>query len=131
MLAENGTLYLGVNQFNICVSRQGEKVWERGSADVIDASPAVAANAIIYCASPWRNIFGLQTNGVSQWEILEDSAITASPAIGNDGTIYATEGMYLVAIVATNSAPPAKSSWPMFRANPRHTGRVPDGDGKL
>jgi hypothetical protein len=35
------------------------------------------------------------------------------------------DGQYLRAINSTNGlAPPAKSSWPMFRANARHTGRV-------
>ena len=51
--------------------------------------------------------------------------IIASPAIGKDGTIYIAEEDWLYAINSTNRlAPLAKSSWPMFRANPRHTGRV-------
>ena len=51
--------------------------------------------------------------------------VAASPVIDGGGTIYACDGKFLYAINSTNGlAPPAKSSWPMFRANARHTGRV-------
>jgi len=55
----------------------------------------------------------------------EHNNIVASPAIGKDGTIYIANVAYLCAINSTNRlAPLAAGSWPMFRANPRHTGRV-------
>jgi hypothetical protein len=50
--------------------------------------------------------------------------MSASPAIGGNGIIYVADGRFLQALVATNAPPLAKSSWPMFRANLRHTGRV-------
>jgi hypothetical protein len=54
-----------------------------------------------------------------------EGRLIASPNISSDGTLYAATDNYLHAINSTNRlAPLAKSSWPMFRANPRHTGRV-------
>jgi hypothetical protein len=38
--------------------------------------------------------------------------------------IYVTAGKVLNAVVPANSSPLAKSPWPMFHANPQHTGRV-------
>jgi hypothetical protein len=38
--------------------------------------------------------------------------------------IYLPDARNLIAMAVTNGAPLAKSSWPMFRANPQHTGRV-------
>ena len=43
-----------------------------------------------------------------------------SPAIGPDGTIYATLGTMLYAIAGTNAL--ADAPWPMCGRNPRHTG---------
>ena len=43
----------------------------------------------------------------------------------NDGTVYATCEALLYALQPVGDPLPlAKSAWPMFRANPRHTGRV-------
>jgi hypothetical protein len=44
--------------------------------------------------------------------------------IGPDGAAYVGDGRFLYAMATTNGAPTAKISWPMFRANPRRTGRV-------
>jgi len=49
-------------------------------------------------------------------------AIT-SPAIGADGTVYVALGGTLYA-VASGTNGPANSPWPMYRQNPRHTGKV-------
>ena len=46
-----------------------------------------------------------------------------SPTIGPDGTLYAALGSKLYA-VATGTNGPAKSSWPMFQQNSRHTGKI-------
>jgi len=58
--------------------------------------------------------------------------ISTSLTLGPDGTIYAVDLKELHAIRPPGPAlPPAKSSWPMFHANARHTGRVAEaGPGK-
>ena len=125
VLDGQGMIYLGARQFNTGVNEDGKKIWEWGGADLNDASPAVAANRTVYCSSPWRDFFAMQTNGAIQWGVSEDSRIWASPTIGRDGTIYVVSGNKLCAVTFTNPMPPlAKSSWPMFHANPQHTGRV-------
>jgi outer membrane protein assembly factor BamB len=124
VLDKNGEIYLAANQFDIGVSRDGKELWEYGAADLIDASPAVAANGTIYFSQPWRSFIALTPDGKLQWEFLEDARINSSPVIGGDGTVYFNFGRDLIALVSTNAAPLAKNSWPMWRANPQHTGRV-------
>jgi outer membrane protein assembly factor BamB len=91
----------------------------------VDATPAVAANGEVYFSAPWRSLFAFQNDRTDLWHFSADGNLVASPVIGDNGTIYICDGMFLHAINSTNGlAPPAKSSWPMFRANARHTGRV-------
>ena len=64
--------------------------------------------------------------GTPIWEFETGGAVLSSPAIGSDGTVYVGEerrGGKLYAI-KTDSKGLAKSPWPMFGQNARHTGRV-------
>ena len=59
------------------------------------------------------------------WEFQTGDGVGSSPAIGSDGTVYVgSQGGKLYAI-KTDSKGPAKSPWPMFGQNARHTGRAP------
>jgi outer membrane protein assembly factor BamB len=126
VLDEKGNLYLSANKIGISVGSDGKKQWEYNyGAVLIDATPAVAANGEVYFASPWRRLRAFQAGSSELWSIETAENLVASPVIGGDGTVYVSDGQYLRAINSTNGlAPPAKSSWPMFHANARHTGRV-------
>ncbi len=130
MLDTDGNLYLAVNQDNVSVSPDGKERWEIASPVPIEASPAVAVNDVIYFSAPWRSLAAVTGAGRRIWLIntctnLNFGNIIASPVIARNGTIYIAEEDLLEAINSTNGlAPLAHSSWPMFRANPRHTGRV-------
>jgi outer membrane protein assembly factor BamB len=126
VLDEKGNLYLAVNKIGISVGSDGKMQRKYNYSPVlIDASPAVAADGEIYFAAPWRTLRAYQPNSPELWHIDTAANLVASPVIGNDGTVYVSDGQFLRAINSTNGlAPPAKSSWPMFRANARRTGRV-------
>jgi outer membrane protein assembly factor BamB len=119
-----------VNQDDVSVSPDGKMRWHLSSSFLVDASAAVAANGGIYFSANGRNLMAVNQDGRPVWQVNTDSNsehnnIVASPVIGGDGTIYIANLAYLCAINSTNHlAPLANSSWPMFRANPRHTGRV-------
>jgi len=59
------------------------------------------------------------------WEAdMIDNAST-SLTVSEDGIVYVCAGFQLYAFRPPGELlPPAKSAWPMFRANPRHTGRA-------
>ena len=63
-------------------------------------------------------------DGTWLWNADVEDNISGSPVVGGNGMIYAPDGRDLLALAVTNGTPPAKSAWPMFRANPQHTGRV-------
>jgi outer membrane protein assembly factor BamB len=123
---------------NICV--QAKECWFSFSATgakrcwwcagtSANNSAAIAANGVIYCSIPFRRFFALQPDCTELWHIDMEANVSASPAIGKDGTIFVNNGKYLYAIASTGAAaPPARSSWPMFRADARHTGRVQKGN---
>jgi outer membrane protein assembly factor BamB len=125
VLDESENLYLTVGACILTVDRNGKKRWDWCSPVTINDAPAVAASGAVYFPAPWRSLFAFQNDRTHLWHFSTDGNLTASPMIGNDGTIYVCDGMFLHAINSTSGlAPPAKSSWPMFRANARHTGRV-------
>jgi outer membrane protein assembly factor BamB len=130
VLDGQGKIYLGVNSAKTCLSAAGEKIWDYGSPLLINASPAAAANGLVYFATAWGDLsaFNAQRNAV--WSAIIGTGVipNSSTVIGDDGLIYVGDGRILYCFAATNSAPPAKSSWPVFRADARHTGRVQNGN---
>jgi outer membrane protein assembly factor BamB len=61
--------------------------------------------------------------GTPIWEFKTGGQVHSSPAIGSDGTVYVVDYANIYAL-KTPSKGPAKSPWPMFGQNARHTGRV-------
>jgi outer membrane protein assembly factor BamB len=126
VLDENGNIYVAVNKIGISISSEGKERLEFDFSPLwVDATPAIAANGDIYFSAPWRRLSACQSDGLEIWHVDTAGNLTASPTIGNDGTVYVADGQFLRAINSPAGLPlAAKSSWPMFRANPRHTGRV-------
>ena len=62
--------------------------------------------------------------GTVLWEFKTGGYVNSSPAIGSDGTVYVGSWDNKLYAIKTDSKGLAKSPWPMFRQNARHTGRV-------
>ena len=58
------------------------------------------------------------------WEFETGSAVSSSPAIGSDDTVYVGSGDRKLYAIKTDSKGLANSAWPMLGQNARHTGRV-------
>ena len=124
VLDGDGVIYVAANHSNIAVSSAGKRLWAYDTGDWIDATPAVAANHVVYCPIPQRDFCALATGGTLKWDLKVDWIVYSSPAIAPDGRIYTATGWTLYAITCTNAMPLAKSPWPMFHANLHHTGRA-------
>jgi outer membrane protein assembly factor BamB len=127
VLDAHGEIYLAVNAAKIGVGTDGKQIWQAGSPMPIDASAAAAANGLVYFDSSWGDFTAFNAKGNLAWSVrMTTHGIVpkGSPAIGADGAVYLGDGKDLYSFATTNSAPLAKSSWPMWRANARHTGRV-------
>jgi hypothetical protein len=90
--------------------------------------PAVDSAGTIYCAA-YNRLFAFSPDGNVKWSFVNGNSSgdlnTYSytfPTIGPDGTIYATFGSKLYAFAGTNAL--GDTPWPMYRQNPRHTGKV-------
>jgi hypothetical protein len=92
----------------------------------LDETPAVIGDRIC-CSLTWRKFGALTSDHQWIWtcDLGQSDNVTASPVVSPDGIIYACTELYLQSL-----RPPGivsvtvKSSWPMFRANAHHTGRV-------
>jgi len=125
VLDGGGNIYLSVNQAAYSVSSEGKARWWHFSAILVDETPAVAADGAVYFSMPWRQLWAAKADGTELWSDEMPTELYASPTVATNGIIYVGTGQFINAVSPTNHlAPTAKSSWPMFRANPQHTGRV-------
>jgi outer membrane protein assembly factor BamB len=126
VLDEEGNVYLGVNQ-NVFqkISPEGKFLQLWSAPLMIDQTVAVAEGRI-YTSMPWRMFYALQPDDLKPvWQLKTQNNLSSSPVIGPDGTIYLVFVCDLYAVRPPDGAlPTTKSSWPMFRANAQHTGRV-------
>lgn len=129
IVTEEGDICIGQQQFTMAITSDGRQRWQCGMNAPIDVSAAAVAGRC-YFSVPWRTVRAAVSGEPFLWERRlwdadlknnADSSLTVSP----DGNIYVCAGFQLYAIRPPGELPPpAKSPWPMFRANPRHTGRA-------
>jgi hypothetical protein len=93
----DGTVYFGTDGWTFyAINRDGSLRWRLITREQYgDAPPLVAPGGLIYFAAD-EGIQALTPDGNLAW--IFHGADDISPALGADGTIYASEGMQLVAI---------------------------------
>jgi len=124
VLADNGDIVIGAAYHTMFVSPEGKVLLDLGSPCWIDATPA-AARGMVLSSAPWRSLSARSADGTNLlWEAHADDNLSSSPVFNQNGDIYICCERHLEAIQAPVPLLSAKSSWPMFRANVRHTGRV-------
>jgi len=126
---EAGDISLGNDHAVVIIAMNGMEHWHCGYALPTDSSAAAVAGRF-YFSIPWRTLQamiqgdpqgGEKRLWVAELEDYASSSLTVSP----DGILYVCAGSRVYAFRPPGELlPPAKSPWPMFRANPRHTGRV-------
>ena len=125
VLDVTGNVYLTANQACLSISPAGKLRWQSWIIANCDSTPVVSPNGTIYFAVPWHNISASDSEGRQIWNFDTEDVIPYAPTMDEHGVIYAANHQYLLAIqTTTKSIGPAKSSWPMWRGNPQHTGRL-------
>lgn len=120
-----GNVFLGVNEGHVGVSPAGKLLWKRGGDDLIDPSPAVTDGGAVWFVADNGLVTTMSAAGAFLGSVWLQGRSLASPTIGPDGTIYlGTQTTKCYALKGSNGL--ARSAWPMFRRNPRHTGNVAD-----
>lgn len=131
VVGEDGTIYLGVRSNHCAVSATGQWKWRGNMSptgfaawDWIRSTPLVLANGLVVVMGTDLLMVALKPDGDWSWNhSMEAGSCYASPGLGPDGTIYAAAANGKLFAMA-GAVPLARSSWPMFRADPQRTGRA-------
>lgn len=130
IVTAEGDIIIGQQQFTVAIKSDGLLKWQCGMEVPIEVS-AAAVTGRCYFSVPWRTVRAAASGEPFLWERrLWDAAdlvdnISTSLTVSPDGIVYVCAGFQLYAILPPGELPPpAYSSWPMFRGNPRHTGRA-------
>ena len=126
VIDQAGNLYLAAGTNHVSVSPTGQLNWYHPTEMVIDQSAVLAANQYIYFPTPYNSVLGynLTNTWPPAWRMAMDLNARTSPALGNDGTIYVADGVYLYACKPPVPAPLMASAWPCWRGDNRQTGRA-------
>lgn len=130
VIGTDGTLYLGINDQHSAISPDGKLKWQRGldpnaylPPDWIVATPAVLANGDVVTSGTDTTLTTFKPDGDWLWRYPLGGSSRSSPLVASDGTVFGAS-LHLELHAVRNGVPLAATSWPMFRANPQHTGRV-------
>ncbi len=123
VLADNGNIFVTSAYQTLVISPAGAKLANWGSPLWLDETPAAADGTVLF-SSPYRQLSAVQPDGRALWAAELTTRIASSIVISRDGQIYFSCGQFVQAVQPPAPLQPARSSWPMFRADARHTGRV-------
>lgn len=97
----SGNLILGTMREVLCISPQGQILWQYVTAGSIYGSPAIASDGTVYVTDFSSNtLYAFSSSGTLKWTLNQgDGAFWTSPAIGKNGTIYVSaHDSYLYAV---------------------------------
>ncbi len=131
MVDSQGNLFLAANNYHLAVSGDGKLIWQHITEVPLDMSWAVATNGMVYVSQPWLQLAAMDRVRCwpPPWTFKTRFNLNTSLNLTPDGVIYACDGPYLYAVKPPNAAPLEKTSWPMWRADPQHTGRAQPVNG--
>jgi outer membrane protein assembly factor BamB len=125
VLAQDGTIYVGVNSELWAITADGKEKWRRGIEQPIEASPVALSDRSVCFISRNGLLLDLDTEHEPLWSYYVYGYGYACPAISPSGKFYLSErGSQFSAVPA--GVPLAKSPWPKFRGNARNTGNISD-----
>jgi len=130
-LAPDGTIYVGTRdtyKLYALNPTDGSLKWGAPftAGYEIVSSPLVGSDGVVYVGGNDSKVYALDpATGNKLWDYPAGNWINLPMAMGPDGTVYAVSGYNdtMYALESSSLGGLAASSWPMFRHDPRHTGR--------
>jgi outer membrane protein assembly factor BamB len=100
--------------------------WTNSSSAAFLSSPAISQNNEVIIGSEDNSVYAI-TNGVVKWSRSTAGLILSSPAISplTGAVVIGSEDGYVYSLAGVGGLA-ANAPWPMFHANPRHTGATPN-----
>ncbi len=118
-IGEDGTVYQPTEECLYALYPDGSLKW-RFKAPLCYA-PAIGSKGTIYVGGKDGRLYAVNPDGTLKWSYRTKGDVDA-PSIGPDGTVYASSGDgKLYAFYDGETL--AKSPWPMYAHDPRHTAR--------
>ncbi len=118
-VASDGTVYFGAGSADAndtgvyALNPDGTQKWSyttTASAEgVIGGGPAIGSDGTVYIGAADGKLYALHSTGTLGWSYTTDSAISSTPAIAADGTIYVRNNTKLYAL--TPGATSATLKW--------------------
>ncbi|KLO24249.1 hypothetical protein X275_00765 [Marinitoga sp. 1197] len=130
-IGADNTIYIGSKDgYMYTINPDGSLKWKFETGDWVASSPAIGADGSVFVSSYDNYIYAINPDGSLKGNFRTADWVKSSPAIGSDGTIYiGSKDGYIYAIKGNNGGL-SDTPWPMFHANPQHSGRV-DEDNYL
>jgi outer membrane protein assembly factor BamB len=120
----DGTIYFGNGNKFYALTPAGAKKWDYTAGGDIKSTAAIGADGTIYFGSDDGVLNMLDRNGAPVGLFFAGGAIQASPTLTPDGKLYFGAADGKLYGLETSSPGLAKSAWPMYMHDPRHTGRA-------
>ena len=126
VLDADGNIYVMAGNDHVSLGRDGSIRWRHPTQVPLDMAGGVTANGQVIVSMPWHAVSSMGATNCwpPLWDFRMGQNLSTAPNICRDGTILACDGAYLYALSLAHASPPAKSSWPLWRADAQHTGRV-------
>lgn len=124
----DGAIFIGSDDGKLhAVSPEGKLRWTYPTSGEVRSSPAVGADGVIYFGSYDNTFHAVSANGAGRWKIAAEDSVTASPVIDANGVVYFGSWDKKLYAVKCSSLGLARTSWPMFRGDAQHAGKIADG----
>lgn len=122
-IGDDGTVYFGSDdRYLYALNTNGTLKWSAFTGTTNGSSPAIAADGTVYLGGDDGKLRAFNSNGSNIWSFTTGGAVFSSPVIGTNGTVYiASEDGNIYALNGSSAL--ARSPWPMFRHDVRHTGK--------
>ncbi len=122
VIGPDNTIYVGSTDTKFYAIRpDGTQKWVVTTGySILYSTASVAANNSIYVGSFNSSLLAFSPGGTTNWTFATGAPVVSSPLIGPDGSVYVgCRDAKLYCLPGTNLL--ARSAWPMFQRDVRHT----------
>ncbi len=125
VLDEGGNIYLAVDREEFSLSPDGKVRWHFYINQPVATSAAALTGNQNFIAGPWSASGLITSDGKYLWNFPAALGFYSSANVSPLGVIYlADDHMFSALRLTVGPTSAAKSSWPQWRADSQHTGRV-------
>ena len=107
------------------IDQYGSQDWRYTAGTSVNTAGSIGVDGTVYFGSDDSYVYALNSAGALKWRFETGGRVSSSPVIGPDGTVYVKSQDHFLYAFEDSSGGLADSSWPMFRHDLKHTGRLP------